>query len=225
AGKIIFKHCFNLRYASYGVKRKFIAENCTRPELEKYFVTHLNFVDYRIKYDEKLLINSYVAEVLPQILDFSDNYNKVLLRADTGRGKTTAFIKDFQKHRPNSRLLILVPLTIISDQNEKDYGSKVVFLTGQSDGFAHEKARKANIVLATYEQGTKHLAHHTFDYLVIDEAHQLIVANSFKANVIRELTALFKESKIIGLTGTPSEVFSLLGYKLLDVDVEKPKQM
>lgn len=225
ASKIIFKHCYNLRYESYEVKRRFIADNCTNPQFEKYFATHINFVDYRIKYDKKLLINSYVSEVLQQVLDFSDKHNKVLLRADTGRGKTTAFIKDFHKHRPNCRLLILVPLTIISDQNEKDYGDKVVFLTGQSDGFAHEKARKANIVLATYEQGTKHLAHHTFDYLVIDEAHQLIVANSFKANVIKELTALFKDSKVIGLTGTPSEIFSLLDYKLLDVDVEHPKQM
>ncbi|NLZ95370.1 MAG: hypothetical protein GX921_06045, partial [Bacteroidales bacterium] len=46
--EIIFKHCFNFKYASNQVKRQFITDNCTRPEFRKHFVTHLNFVDYKI---------------------------------------------------------------------------------------------------------------------------------------------------------------------------------
>ena len=225
ADKIIFKYCFDLKYSSYEVKRQFIEENCTLPHFRKYFEAHLNYVDYRIQYDKQLIIDKYVAEVLPEILDYTDQHNKVILRADTGKGKTTAFIRDFHKHRPNARLLILASLTIIVDQNQKEYGNEAVFLTGKSDGFDHQEARKANLVFATYEQGTKHLVQHSFDYIVIDEVHQLLTANSFKSDVIADLTALIKDTKTIGLTGTPSEIFSLLGFKLIDVDVERPNLM
>ncbi len=225
ASKIIFSHCLDLKYASSEMKRQFIADNCTLPEFKKHFEAHLNFVDYKIEYDKQLTISMYVAEVLPNILDYADKHNKVILRADTGKGKTTAFIRDFHTHRPNGRIMIMASLTIIVHQNQRDYNKKAVFLTGNSDGFDHQEARDAKIVFATYEQGTKHLEHHTFDYIIIDEVHQLLTANSFKSNAIAEMTALFKDSKIIGLTGTPSNIFSLLGFKLLDVDVEQPSLM
>ena len=225
ASRVIFKHCFELKYASYETKGQFIADNCTQPHFRKHFETHLNYVDYKIRYDKKLTIDKFVAEVLPQVLDYADLHNKVILRADTGRGKTTAFIRYFHSYRPNCRVLILASLTIIVDQYEKEYADEAVFLTGRSDGYDHQDAREAKLVFATYEQGTKHLGHHTFDYIIIDEVHQLLTANSFKAEVIADLTALIKDTKTIGLTGTPSEIFSLLGFKLLDVDVEHPNTM
>ena len=222
--KIIFKHCFSLQYATNEVKHKFIKDNCTRPEYKKYFIEYLKLVDYTIRYDERFFIENYVSEVLPEILDYADRHNKVIVRAETGKGKTTAFVKDFHKHRPDARLLILVPLTIIVDQNRKDNPFKGVFLTGQSTMDDHAQVKNSNLVFATYEQATKYLEseHHSFDYIIIDEIHQLLTANSFKRDVIAALTPLLDKCKVIGLTGTPSQIFTQVGYKLLDVDVAEP---
>ncbi len=221
--KIIFKHCFNLQHATNEVKKQFIVDNCINPEYEKYFIEYLKLADYKIKYDEKFIIEKYVSEVLPEILDYTDKHNKVVLRAETGKEKTTAFVRDFHKHRPNSRLLILAPLTIITEQNEKDYkGKGKVFLTGKSDITEHIKALEADTVFATYEQGIKLLEANTFDYIVIDEIHQLITANSFKRDVIADLTPLLNGSMVIGLTGTTTQIFNKIGYKLIDADVKNP---
>lgn len=221
--KIIFKHCFNLQHATNEVKKQFIVDNCINPEHEKYFIEYLKLADYKIKYDEKFIIEKYVSEVLPEILDYADKHNKVVLRAETGKGKTTAFVRDFHKHRPNSRLLILAPLTIITEQNEKDYKDKgKVFLTGKSDITEHIKALEADTVFATYEQGIKLLEASTFDCIVIDEIHQLITANSFKRDVIADLTPLLNDCKVIGLTGTTTQIFNKIGYKLIDADVKNP---
>ncbi len=222
--KIIFKHCFNLQHATTEAKKQFIADNCTRPEYRKYFVEYLKLADYQIKYNKRLTIEKYVSEVLPGVLQFVDVNNRVILRAETGKGKTTAFVRDFHKHRPNSRLLILAPLTIIVEQNAKEYKGKGVFLTGKSSMNEKIEALKEKIVFATYEQGIKLLDRHTFDYIVIDEIHQLLTANSFKRDVISELTPLLKGCKLIGLTGTPTQIFSKLDFKLLDIDVKHPKQ-
>ena len=148
------------------------------PEHEKYFIEYLKLADYKIKYDEKFIIEKYVSEVLPEILDYTDKNGKVVLRAETGKGKTTAFVRDFHKHRPNSRLLILAPLTIITEQNEKDYKIWQSFLTGKVILQSILK-HSADTVFATYEQGIK-LLETTCLIIIIDEIHQLITANSFK---------------------------------------------
>jgi len=223
ASEIIFKHCYDLQTLSNEQKQSFIKENCPRPELKKFFVAYLNLIDYKIEYDKDFIIDNYVSEKLKNVLNYVDQYKNVILRAETGKGKTTAFIRDFHKHRPKSRLLILVPLTIISEQNKKEYQSKGIFLDGKSTPDDHKRAQNEKLVFATYEQGVKLLNVSKFDYIVIDEVHQLITANDFR-KVISELTQLLNNSKIIGLTGTPTAIFKNLGYKLLNVDVKNPKQ-
>lgn len=220
--KIIFEQCYDLQTLTNEQKQKFIKENCPRPELEKYFIAYLNFNDYEIKYDKDLNINKYVSERLSEILDYTDKYNKIILRAETGKGKTTAFVKDFHIHKPKSRLLILVPLTIILKQNEKEYKDKAVYLDGSSPKESFFNAEINKLVFATYEQGIKLLQSSKFDYIVIDEVHQLITANSFKSEVIEQLTHCLNDNKIIGLTGTPSNLFKEIGFKLLNVDVKEP---
>ena len=225
ANKLIFEHCFELKHASIETKKQFISKNCIRLQYKNYFYAHLNLVDYTIQYDKKLTIHKYVSEVLSGVLDYADKHQRVILRADTGKGKTTAFVKYFHAHRPEKRILILAPLTIIVDEYSNRYLDSAVYLTGQSDGFDHERATTAKTVFSTYEQGIKHLAWQEFDYIIVDEVHQLLTANSFKADVIADLTTLIANKTTIGLTGTPSQIFTQLGYKLLNVDVDKPKLM
>jgi hypothetical protein len=223
ASEIIFKHCYDLQTLSHEDKQVFIKENCPSDNLKKFFIAYLKLVDYRISYDKSLTIETYVSEKLPEILAYTDEHNKVIARAETGKGKTTAFIRDFHTHRPNERLLILVPLTIILEQNRNEYGNKAIYLDGLSDDFEHEDAKTANLVLATYDQGVKVLEWSKFDYIVIDEIHQLITANDWR-KVINELTPHLDKNKVIGLTGTPNAIFKAIGYKLINIDVAKPKK-
>ena len=221
-GKVIFKHCYDLQTLTNKQKQAFIKENCKRAELKKFFIHYLNLIDYNIKYDKELTIENYVTEQLENVLNYTDEHKKVILGAETGTGKTTAFIRDFHKHRPESRILILVPLTIILEQNKKEYESKGIFLDGKSKPSEHTRASYSNFVFATYEQGTKLLNTTKFDYIVIDEAHQLLNANSYKLKTIAKLTTQINDNKVIGLTGTPSAIFKNIGYKIIKIGVTNP---
>ena len=127
--KVIFEHCRPLQHATNAQKYKFIADNCTTPEHEKFYIEYLKLADYTIKYDKKLTIKKYVSEALHDILNYADQHKKIILRAETGKGKTTAFIRYFLEYRPGKRLLILAPLTIIVDQNEKEYSKRLIVQT------------------------------------------------------------------------------------------------
>ena len=221
-GKIIFKHCYDLQTLTNEQKQNFIKANCPRPELKKFFVHYLNLIDYGIKYDKEFNIKKYVDKQLGNVLNYLDKHNKVILGAETGKGKTTAFIRDFHKHRPGKRLLILVPLIIIVEQNKKEYYGKAIFLDGKSKPSEHKQAEYSNFVFATYKQGAKLLNVSKFDYIVVDEVHQLLTANSYKLKTIAELTPHLSENKVIGLTGTPSNIFKSIGYKLIKVGVTNP---
>lgn len=222
AGKIIFSYCDDLQTLPADQKQKFIKETCERPELKKYFIAYLKLTDYKINFDKTLFIENWVSEKLPEILNYADQHGKILLRAETGKGKTTALFSIFD-HRPNASVLVAVPLTIINDQNKKDHAGKAVFLDGRTHPAEFAEAETEGFIFATYEQASKLLNKRTFDYIIIDEAHQLLTANGYKKETIRSLTAGFNpSSKLIGLTGTPTGIFKSIGFKLLNIDVKRP---
>ena len=165
-------------------------------------------------------INDYVCERIENILDSADTHQKIIVSAETGTGKTTAFVKEFHKYRPSKRLIILAPLTAIVDQIKAENNS-IISLTGDSSPSDHTKAKTATLVVATYEQGCKHLKeYNTFDYVVIDEVHNLITANSFKSKTITNLTYVLESYRVIGLTGTVNILFKAIGYKLINIKKE-----
>lgn len=222
AGEIIFSYCNDLKTLPAKRKHQFIKDTCQRSELKRYFKAYLKLTNYRVKYDKEFTINKYVSEVLPEILNYADQHSKVLLRAETGKGKTTALFS-IPQHRPNASILVAVPLTIINDQNKQDHKGKALFLDGQSTPTEFEQAENASFIFATYEQASKILVKRSFDFIIIDEVHQLITANSYKKETIRKLTTGFNDrSKLIGLTGTPNNIFRNIGFKLLNIDVERP---
>ena len=221
---IIFKYCYDLQTSTDEVKKQFIKENCPRTEFEKYFFEYLKLTDYEIQYDKNFTIKEYVSDALKDVLNFADKHHKVILKAETGKGKTTAFIRDLHKHRPHARILILEPLTIIVNQAEKEYRNKAIFLTGDSPMDAHKEAINKNMVIATYEQGIKQLKASKFDYVIIDEVHQLLTANGFKRDVIAELTPHLTGNKVIGLTGTLQQIYTSLGYKLINVESKQQEK-
>ena len=221
--KQIFTACYDLINAPYTAKVKFTNENAKNDAEKILFFDYLKIKPLFIRYDKTLNIQSFVSEQLKTILDYSDANDKTILTAETGTGKTTAFLMDFTKYRPKKRLLILAPLTAIVEQTKSNF-KNITTLTGNSSREDHIKAKKVSIVMATYEQGYKHLKDpNTFDYIVVDEIHNLITANSYKREAIKNLTSLFKNYTIIGLTGTTNQLFKSIGYKLVNVKKEHLK--
>lgn len=224
--KVIFSHCSEVTNATTAQKKQIIAECCINPQHRKYFIEYLKLADYTIKYDAKFVIKNWVSEKLKEILKYADTHKHIICKAETGTGKTFAFVDEFIKLHPTKRILILAPLTMIVDQNRKKYDTKAnrksgnyVFLTGNDNQTENDKVSKAKIVFATYEQGANWITHsqHNFDYIIVDEIHNLITANSYKAGIIEKLTPLLENNTVIGLTGSPSQAFNLLGYKILNV--------
>ena len=214
--KQIFTACYDLQNATYKEKIKFIKDNAKNDVEKLRFFDYLKIKPLTIEYDKTLLIKDYVSEELSSVLDYADIHKKIVLTAETGTGKTTAFLKDFTKQRPSKRLLILAPLTAIVEQNKSDY-KNIVALTGNSEPKEHTKAKTSLLVMATYEQGYKHLSTgNKFDYVIIDEVHNLITSHSFKRESLINLTSILHRFKVIGLTGTTNTLFQSIGYKLVN---------
>ncbi|MBM1106041.1 DEAD/DEAH box helicase family protein [Aurantibacter crassamenti] len=215
--KEIFAALFDLINLPTPEKLDLIKENCRTAKDRLMYCSYLKSKNLLINYDAYFEIENYVSEVLEKVLNIADKKKKVILRAETGTGKTTSFLLDFKKHRPNARCLILAPLTVIVEQSAYDY-KNIVALTGKSEPLEHTKAKTEQLVFATYEQGTKHLVNgNKFDFIVIDEVHNLFLSNSYKRTTINELTALLEYKKVIGLTGTPNNLFTDVGYSLVSV--------
>lgn len=215
----IFEACYDLANASYKEKIKFINKNARNNKEKILFYDYLKIKNLKIKYDSTHTIQKYVSEKLTNVLDFADTHKKIILNADTGTGKTTSFIKEFEKLRPYKRILMLAPLTVIVNQINAEHN--ILAITGDATPEMFTKAKKQTFVVATFEQGYKLLSvNNTFDYLIIDEVHNLITANQYKSETIKNLTSVFKNKTIIGLTGTPNLLFKSLGFKLMLVKKE-----
>lgn len=219
ASKIIFEHVTPLKFLNEAEKREFVKENCTDPKHKKYFDAYLGLNDLKIKYDKELFITNWISEQMANVLDYADEVDKVVVCAETGLGKSTAFLKELLALRPKSRLLFVVPLNAILDQFRQGYPGAVC-LDGSSTILEHTEALNNNLVIATYEQATKLLSQTTFEYVVIDEVHNLDVAINYKNSTIASLTLQLEnaKSKLIGLTGTPNAIFKELGYNLLAIN-------
>ena len=216
-GKQIFSACYNLQNAHYKAKIEFTNDNAKNENEKLLFFEYLKIKPLNIEYDETFFIKSFVSEQIENVLDITDKHKKVIITAETGTGKTIGIIKYFTQNKTNKRVIILMPLTVIVEQIKSDHPN-IVSLTGTSEPNEHTKAKTFPIVIGTYEQGYKHLSDpNTFDYVVIDEVHNLITAHSYKHHIIRDLTSILSSYSVIGLTGTTNLLFKSIGYKLVNV--------
>lgn len=216
--KVIFENVEPLQLLNEKQKKNFVAEVCNNPKHAKYYNAYLGIRDLSIKYDKTLIVKNWISEQLPNILNYADEKKKVILCAETGLGKSTAILKDLLVQKPNARLLFVVPLVAILEQFRQEYPNAVC-LDGNSTDLEKHEALANGLVIATYEQAIKILGKSYFDYVVIDEVHNLDVSINYKNNTIASLTLLLEKSKskLIGLTGTPNSIFKMLGYKLLNI--------
>ena len=220
----IYEICNELRVLPLEEKFSLIDRlNVSKERLGKIEV-YLEVSSIIITYDKTFEIDSYVSECFEEILDYVDQNHRICVKSETGTGKTTAIIKNFNQVRENSRCLIIEPLTSIVDQLGANY-EMITHLTGVSSQYDFDMARDSSIVVATMEQATPLLKLSHFDYVFIDEFHGLITSNQYKRDQVSELTSILESKeylKVIGLTGTPLEIIRCLGYSL--VSVEKRNQ-
>ena len=220
----IYEICNELRVLPLEEKFSLIDRlNVSKERLGKIEV-YLEVSSIIITYDKTFEIDSYVSECFEEILDYVDQNHRICVKSETGTGKTTAIIKNFNQVRENSRCLIIEPLTSIVDQLGANY-EMITHLTGVSSQYDFDMARDSSIVVATMEQATPLLKLSHFDYVFIDEFHGLITSNQYKRDQVSELTSILESKedlKVVGLTGTPLEIIRCLGYSL--VSVEKRNQ-
>lgn len=181
---------------------------------------YLQITDLSIKYDYEVKVDKYLSEGLDEIMDVVNKYEKTCIFAGTGYGKTRAIIEFFKAKE--ERCIFLVPLQSIATQTSSEYN--IPYLTGDSSAIYHSRVKTSNIFVATYEQGVKHIETSDFDYVVIDEFHKIYTSNNYRSVLVPLAFLINKsQSKIIGLTGTPSNIIKNLGYNI--VKCEKNKRL
>jgi hypothetical protein len=219
--KDIANLCYDYKYLKYEDKIKTISKLET--EKKKVVSTYLGLKKLEVKPDFEYEVENYVGEVISKVLDNLDKNEKIILKAETGIGKTTAILKYAKKLRPNKRFLICVPLVSIARQIANEY-EEVIALTEASDLNDHSNARRGQIIVATYENASNHLKNkNIFDYIVIDEAHNMFNANSYKSKTISKLALLIQDKRVLGLTATPNALFQKVGYKIANIKINRPK--
>jgi hypothetical protein len=209
----IFDLCSPLLSLSIPERYDFVKKLNANDTVMNHVYEYLKIVNLDIKYDYEVKFDDFLSGSINQIMGVVDNSKKVCVAAGTGYGKTRAFIEYF-KSKTESKTIFLAPLQSIVEQTSKDFN--IPYLTGDSSALYHSRVKISNIFAATYEQGVKHMETSDFDYVIIDEFHNIYTSNNYR-EVLAPLAYLIKKSKskIIGLTGTPNNITRELGYTIV----------
>ncbi|MDA9368633.1 DEAD/DEAH box helicase family protein [Flavobacteriaceae bacterium] len=221
----VFSVCDPLKRLPEKDKYEMLDRLNIRKEVLLLVCTYLEVVPLNIPYDHRLEIENYLSDSFSEIAEIISREQMVLISAGTGIGKTTAVV-DFLLKQPDKRGIFLAPLQVIVDQVSKE--NNLPALIGNSSPSLHSEAKNAPLIVATFEQGIKYLADDKqhFDYIVIDEYHNLTLSQSFKQDVLRALYQMIKKTtaKVIGLSGTVSNALAMLDFTIINV-VKKDQKM
>ncbi len=212
----IFKICDPLKRLPIHQKYDLIDQLDIGPLETKYVHEYLRCNDLSISYSKCFKVEEWMSDAMNELIEYANFEPKTCIYADTGLGKTTAFINYFKKNN-SLKVIFLVPLQSIAYQLHEKY--QVPYLTGESDSRMHSRAKVSSIIISTYEQGIKYLVDTDFDYVIVDEGHNLITANSYKSEVITSLNYKLSniESKVFLLTGSPLNILRTMGYDMIKV--------
>ena len=165
-----------------------------------------------IGYDEYISDSNEIDSILT-------NDSSYTVISQTGSGKTKSFI-DSAKNL-GQKIIFTVPTIPLAEQLSKDHGyPKIIGETITSDIRRYFQYKKNNIIFSTYDSLTKIFENDNFkaeDWsIIIDEAHDLVQAQSFRNRPLTKMIALSPAfRKFIKLTGTPEGTLVEDGSKLI----------
>ena len=221
----VFSVCDPLKRLPEKDKYEMLDRLNIRKEVLLLVCTYLEVVPLNIPYDHRLEIENYLSDSFSEIAEIISREQMVLISAGTGIGKTTA-VGDFLLKQTDKRGIFLAPLQVIVEQVSEE--NNLPALIGNSSPSLHSEAKNSPLIVATFEQGIKYLSDDKqhFDYIVIDEFHNLTLSQSFKQDVLRALYQMIKKttSKVIGLSGTVSNALAMLDFTIINV-VKKDQKM
>jgi hypothetical protein len=179
-----------------------------------YGITQLN----TLQPSNILQVNKYLDEKYTDIKAFINTNRYTLLKAPTGSGKSflaVKLLKELIIKHPNSFLVLACDTVMLSKQIATDNNFNL--LCGETNK-SYSKPLKPGIYISTYDS----LIHlHKIDFLVVDEAHQLINASDFRKKAINRLFNLMLDTKTLAITATPQYLYPLNNtFNLLEVDVK-----
>ena len=220
----IYKLVFPLIGKSIQQRQEFFDKANIPTAQEDVYRGFLDFKDLAIKFDSEVHIKEWLAEELGTMFDLADKHGKICICANTNSGKTYSFSAFTKVFRPDSRVLVVVPLTTIGNQvdrfdsNGNEFDLEVLIGTRPPEA-TFWKAKSAQVVFATHAHAVSILAMCDFDYIVFDEMHSNILGLDYRRDTIAKTfySAASGDMKVIALTGTPTKSLKKLDYHMIKV--------
>lgn len=164
-----------------------------------------------------LVVNQYLDEVYSDIKAFVKGNKHTLLKAPTGSGKSyvaVKLLKELNKKNPNSYLVLACDTIPLAAQIAAKNGFNL--LCGETNK-NYTYPLKPGIYISTYDSIKKL---DKIDFLIVDEAHQLINASDYRDTAINYLYEVMKNTRTLAITATPQYLYPLLDlFKILEVEV------
>ncbi len=189
----------------------------------------------KTKLPTEFQIKKHLTEKKTEILDFIDNYHRVLLQANPASGKTYFFkelARDIKNNKRSGRLIFCSPFLIISDQFEqalKDHGVNVDFkLWGEAK---RKKLEPTDKIITSTFQSFHHIINelNEDDIVVVDETHALFYnytkrkeKRQYYSRVVQNLYHV--KAKIVLMSGTPNLALIPM-LNLVHLKVSKVKEV
>lgn len=186
----------------------------------------------KLKYDfkrEALVVNSttldirvnqYLEERFDDICDIVLNEDKSILQAPTGSGKSVFSIKLLRKLYNEKKGVYVLACDTVALAEQTAFKNDIQLIYSKT---SEEVKMNINdgIFVSTYDslKWFKEI-----DFLIVDEAHQLVNASTFRENAIKTLEEKISVSKTLLVTATPQYMFHFIDYKKINIGVENRVQ-
>lgn len=193
--------------------------------IKKASVSNINFIKKKYVYegfhtDTSFSVNKYLTEsdnVYKALRQYIIDNDKVLLQAPTGSGKSKFAVKlanELFQNDSNKFIVITADTIALAKQISSSYELKLI--CGDTIKILG-KPKNCGVYVSTYD-GLKHF--HKIDFLIVDEAHQLVNAISYRKDAINVLNEWINKTKTLAITATPKYLFPLMGnFKFIEISV------
>ena len=200
----------------YGMKKPFTTNQLLA---ERHAFLTSKTKSFRTK-KKRYLVEDYISKtkVVEQELMNPNGCGRISINAPTGSGKTRAIIESLHlvSSLNSSKSVIVLPYKALPSQIATEYANyNVIAISGGATDEQISEARQANIVAVTYDSFSKVVTDpKDIDFLIIDEAHNLVNQYSFRDKALLKLQKFFNGfSNVILISATPNPHFDKIGFR------------